>query len=299
MIKKLNILILVLLISFAGKLYSQEFKCSVSVQTPGIQGIDRTITESLKKAVTDFINNRKWSNYNFQVEERFECSLVFTFSSISGNNFTGKLNVVLKRPVYNSEYKSTTLNLVDNDIHFTYTPTQRMDFDENSYTNNLTSILAYYAYVMLGINFDTFSSNGGINMFQKANTILNAAQSSGEKGWSSFDGERNRYHLIENILNQTYSDLRTFYYNYHRLGLDVMWTDPTKGRAEITKSLELLKTTFNKRPGLYFLQVIVETKRDELVNIYREGDPYEKKTFVDILKNIDPSNSSKYDEVMK
>ena len=297
--KRAIIIVFALLFSFSSKIFSQELFCTVQVQTPGIQGVDPTIFESFKTAVTEFMNNKKWTGYNFKISERIEATLVFTFNSVDNDIFTGTLNIVAQRPVYNTDYKTTTLNLVDKDIHFQYTPTQRMDFTENTYTNNLTSILAYYAYIIIGIDFDTFSKDGGNAFFQKAVSVVNSAQNSGETGWSSFDGERNRYHLVNDILNSSYNDLRIFYYNYHRLGLDIMWNDAVKGRGEIANSLTLLKKVYNKRPGLYFLQVVVESKRDEMINIFKEGDPAEKNKFVATLKEIDPANGSKYNQVLK
>jgi len=297
--KSILILVLTLLIGFSGKVFSQELFCTVQIQTPGIQGIDPSIFESLKTSVTEFMNNRKWTGYNFKINERIESTLVFTFNEVDGDDFKGVLNIVLQRPVYNSSYNTTTLNIVDKNIHFKYTPTQRMDFTDNTYTNNLTSILAFYAYTMIGIDFDTYGKMGGTPFFQKANDVVNSAQNSGEKGWTGFDGEKTRYKLIAGILNNSYQDLRTFYYNYHRLGLDVMYQDVMKGRAEITKSLKLLKTVYDKQPSLYFLQVIVETKRDEMINIFKEGDPAEKNTLVSMMKQIDPANSSKYNKVLK
>ncbi len=295
----LRIFLLILLISGSGRLMSQELYITVQVQTPGIQGVDPTIFESFKTAVTEFMNNRKWTGYNFKINERIEGTLVFTFENVDGDNFKGMLNVVLQRPVYNTDYNSTTLNLVDKDIHFQYTPTQRMDFTDNTYTNNLTSILAYYAYIMIGIDFDTFGETAGTPFYQKANDVVNSAQNSGESGWSSFDGQRNRYHLVADLLNNSYKDLRIFYYNYHRLGLDVMYKDPAKGRGVIASSLKLLKSVYDKRPGLYLLQVIIETKRDEMINIFKEGDPAEKNQFVALMKEIDPANGSKYNKVLK
>ena len=297
--KPVLILALTLLFAFNSKIFSQEIYCKIQVQTPGVEGIDPSIFESFKTAVTEFMNNRKWTGYNFRINERIESTLVFTFNEVNGDSFKGMLNIVLQRPVYNTNYNTTTLNLVDKNIHITFTPTQRMDFNDNTYTNNLTSILAYYAYLMIGIDFDTFGKTGGTQFFQKANDVVTAAQNSGEKGWSSFDGEKTRYKLITDILNKSYNDLRVFYYEYHRLGLDVMAKDATKGRAEITKSLKNLKNVYDKRPGLYFLQVITETKRDEMINIFKDGDPAEKNTFVTLMKEIDPANGSKYDKVLK
>lgn len=279
--------------------HSQELQCDIQVQTPGIQGIDPSIFESFKESVKEFMNNRKWSGYNFKFKERIEATLVFTFDKVNGDLFKGSLNIVLQRPVYNSNYKSTTLNLSDKNILFRYTPTQRMDFIENSYTNNLTSLLAYYAYLMIGIDFDTFSKNGGTQFYQKANAVVTSAQSEGGKGWNPQDGQKTRYHLVNDLLNNSYDDLRIFYYNYHRLALDIMYKEPEKGRAKIAEDLKLLKKVYSKRPGLYLLQVIIETKRDEMINIFKEGEPDEKDNFVKLMTEIDPANSSKYKTVLK
>jgi len=297
MVKKLLILVFVLL--FAGKGFSQEFMCQVQIQTPGIQGVDRTIFESLRTSIYEFMNNRKWTGYSFKMEERIECTMVFTINeAVSSDEFKGTLNIVLQRPVYNTDYNSVLLNLVDKDIHIRYTPYQKMEFSDNTFSSNLTSILAFYAYTMLGMDFDSFSLDGGTAFFQKANDVVNSAQNSGEKGWGSFDGTKTRWSLIENLLNSSYNDLRIFTYNYHRLGLDVMSKDVMKGRAEITESLKLLKKVYNKRPGLYLLQVIIEAKREEMINLFKDADPAEKNQFIEIMKDLDPANSSKYNRVM-
>ncbi len=294
----LRIFFIALFIVSGVRALPQELVVTVQVQSPKIQGVDRSIFESFKTAVTEFMNNRKWTGYNFKINERIEATLVFTFENVDGDNFKGTLNVISQRPVYNTDYKTTTLNLVDKDIHFQYTPTQRMDFTENTYTNNLTSILAYYAYIIIGIDFDTFGKMAGTAFYQKANNVVNAAQNSGESGWDSFGSQKNRYHLVEGLINNSYKSLRLFYYNYHRLGLDQMYKDAAKGRAEIFNSLKLLKNVYDKRPGLYLLQVIVETKRDEMIDIFKEGDPAEKSQFVQLMKNIDPANGSKYNKVL-
>jgi hypothetical protein len=298
MVKK--ILIAVLIVLLAGKSFSQEFYCDVQIQTPGIQGVDPTIFDALKTSVYEFMNNRKWTGYNFKLEERIECTMVFTFNKApSANEFSGTLNIVLQRPVFNTDYNTVLLNLVDKNIHIFYTPYQKMEYADNTFSNNLTSILAFYAYTMLGMNFDSFSQDGGTAFYQKANDVVTSAQNSNEKGWGSFDGTKTRYSLIENLQNPSYGDLRTFIYRYHRLGMDVLSKNVMKGRAEISGNLKLLKNVYNKRPGLYLLQVIIEAKRDEMINLFKEADPAEKNNFVSTMKELDPANSSKYNKVMK
>jgi len=298
MAKKIAILLFVILI--AGKSFGQDFYCTVQIQSQKIQGVDPTIFDALKTSIYEFMNNRKWSGYNFKTEERIECTLVLTIDqAISSDEFKGTLNIVQQRPVFNTDYQTVLLNMVDKDIHIHFTPYQNMEYADNTFTNNLTSILAFYAYTMLGMDFDSFSEQGGTPYFQKAKDVVTAAQNSNEKGWGSFDGTKNRYSLIENLLNTSYNDLRVFNYRYSRLGLDVMSKDVMKGRAEINKSLKFLKNVYNKRPGLYLLQIIIEAKRDEMINIFKNGDPAEKNNFVSIMKDIDPANSSKYNRVMK
>ncbi len=298
MVKKLAILFFVILMALKG--FSQDIFCTVQIQTPKIQGVDPSIFDALKTSVYEFMNNRKWSTYNFKTEERIECTMVLTIEkAVSSDEFNATLNLVQQRPVFNTDYQTVLLNMVDKDIHFHYTPLQNMEFADNTYTNNLTSILAFYAYTMLGMDFDSFSEQGGTPFFQKANDVVTAAQNSNEKGWGSFDGTKTRYSLIKNLLNSSYADLRTFNYRYHRLGLDVMSKDVMKGRAEINTSLNLLKNVYKKRPGLYLLQIIVEAKRDEMINIFKDGDPAEKNNFITIMKDIDPANGSKYNRVMR
>ncbi len=219
--------------------------------------------------------------------------------AISTDEFKGKINLVLQRPVYGTDYNSVVINLVDNDVHFFYVPYQPMDFTENSYTDNLTSILGFYAYLMLGLDFDTYSLKGGSEFYQKAMSVATAAQNGNDLGWHPFDGPKNRYQLIEGLLNSSYSDIRTFLYQYHRLGLDVMSKDMIAGREVISKTLENLKKVYDKRPGLYLLQVIIEAKRDEIVNIFKEASPAEKTNMITIMKEVDPANGSKYLEVNK
>lgn len=296
--KKIFILIFIVLVSIKG--FGQDFYCTVQIQTPKIQGVDPAIFGELKTSIHDFMNNRKWSGYNFKTEERIECTMVLTIEqAISSDEFKGTLNIVQQRPVFNTDYQTVLLNMVDKDIHFHYTPHQNMEYADNTFSNNLTSILAFYAYTMLGMDFDSFSDQGGTPFFQKANDVVTSSQNANEKGWGSFDGTKTRYSLIENLLNSSYNDLRTFNYRYHRMGLDVMSKDVMKGRAEINTSLKLLKNVYNKRPGLYLLQIIIEAKRDEMINIFKNGDPAEKSNFIEIMKDIDPANGSKYNKVMR
>jgi len=249
--------------------FAQEFNCKVQINTQQVQGFDRSVVSDLQTAMTEFINNRKWSNYNFAPEERIECTLLFTVNQIISNDeFKGTFTLIMQRPVYNTDYSSPLLNMIDKNIKFKYLPSQSMNFSENTFTNNLTSLLAFYSYMMLGIDFDSFALNGGTVFYEKAMTIVQTAQNSGFSGWQSFESKKNRYHFVEQFLNKAYEPLRIFLYRYHRLGLDVMANNVIEGRKVILNSLSLLKKVYDKRPGLYDLQILLDAKRNEIINIF-------------------------------
>jgi len=281
-------------------IFAQEFYCKVDINTQQVQGFDRSVVSSLKTAMTEFINNRKWSNYNFTPEERINCTLLFTVSQIiSSDEFKGTFSIIMQRPVFKTSYRSPLLNMIDKNIRFKYTPSQAMNFSEGSYTDNLTSLLAFYSYMMLGIDFDSFAPDGGTVFYQKAMSVVQSAQNSGYTGWQSFESEKNRYHFVEQYLNKAYEPLRTFLYQYHRKGLDVMADNVTEGRKVILNSLSLLKDVYNKRPGLYDLQLILDAKRSEIINIFSKATPAEKNTMINILSEVDAPNGTRYREVLR
>jgi hypothetical protein len=211
--------------------------------------------------------------------------------------FVASLNIVASRPVYGSSYNSVILNYVDDKFDFEYVEYQAMDYQDNQFTSNLTSVLAYYVYLIMGLDFDSFSPFGGAPYYAKAEEIVNTAQSVANTGWASSEDQRNRYWLVENYLNQSYSDVRLFLYDYHFKGLDIMAERTNEGRAAIVESLKLLKNVHEEKPGLFALQLIIDAKKDELVNIFKAGNPTEKTTVIELMKEIDPANSSTYSKI--
>jgi hypothetical protein len=279
---------------------SQELNCSVQVTAQQVQGSDRKIFETLQTSIYEFMNNRIWTNYQFKLEERIECSFVLVISERrSSDQFSGTATVVLRRPVFNSSYFSTSFNLVDKDINFEYVEFQPLEYSDNSFTTNLTSILAFYAYMLIGLDFDTFSQYGGTPFFEKAEAVVNAAQNAAEPGWKAFESQKNRYWLVENMLNSAYSPLRKFQYEYHLKGLDEMYESAEKGRENIVTALDYLKEVNNNRPGLFLTTIIMDAKSNELVNVFSEGSPQQKTAAINILQEVDPANSSKYQDIMK
>ena len=297
---KKRLLIVVSIFVMLANASAQEFLCTIGIQSQKIEGVDKSVFDAMQTSMFEFMNNRKWSSYNFKMEERIKCTMVFTFDEVrGGDDFTGSVNVVLQRPIYNTDYASPVINMVDKDIHFRYIPYQTMDFVENSYTNNLTSILAYYAYLMLGLDFDTYSLYGGDEFYDKAQAVVTAAQSAPEQGWQAFEGPKNRNQFVGNILNGSYQSLRDFLYEYHRQGMDNLSEDKDGARSTIARSLRHFKTINDKRPGLYPLQVFVESKRNEIIDIFKKATPAEKTAMINIMKDVDPANSSLYDDVNK
>ena len=295
---KKSVLITLLLMAAVG-LSAQEFNCKVQINTQQVQGFDRSVITNLKTAITEFMNNRKWTDYNFKPEERIECTLLFTVSQlVSSDEFKGSFNIVMQRPVYKTNYRSPLLNMIDKNIQFHYTASQAMNFSDNTYSDNLTSLLAFYAYMMLGIDFDSFANQGGTAYYEKAMAVVQTAQTSNYTGWQAHESQKNRYHFVEGFLNKAYEGLRTFLYQYHRLGLDVMADDVAGGRKKILVSLAQLKSVNEKRPGLYNLQLILDAKRSEIINIFSKANMNEKNSMINIMSQTDPPNGNKYRQVL-
>ncbi len=293
-------IIIVFLFFLCTAVFSQEFNIVVQVTSPQVEGTEKKIFETLQQELNDFVNNRKWSNYAYKPEERIEGTMLVTVSQrTSSDQFVARLNVALRRPVFNASYNSTLLNYIDKDFEFTYVEFQPLEYNDNTFSSNLTSTIAYYLYIFLGIDGDTFTRMGGSPYYEKAQNIVNLAQNAREKGWKGFENQKNRYWLIENLTNPAYSSVREALYKYHRLGLDVMSDDVERGRASINESLELLRKANRERPGLFLLQLFLEAKRDELVNIYSGASPMDKTQAVNILKEIDPANAAKYQKILE
>jgi len=292
-----RLLLIIMLTLWGISSYAQEMNCIVSVSAQQLEGTDKHIFETLQNAIYEFINNRKWTNYNVRVEERIECTMLITVSQrLGADEYSGNINLVLRRPVLNSAYNSVLLNYIDKGFQFRYTEFQPLDYNDGTFSSNLTSVIAFYTYMYLGLYFDSFSQNGGQAFLVKAQDVVTAAQSASEPGWKAFDGTRNRYWMVENFLNPSNSALREFYYKYHRLGLDQMYEKVDAGRDNCTQSLDGIMTLFNSKPDLFALQLLTDAKRDEFINIYSDQKvpPTEKATVLNIFKEIDPANGSKY-----
>nr|WP_321485831.1 DUF4835 family protein [uncultured Draconibacterium sp.] len=297
MIKQIVIALFFLFI-FIGEGVAQELRCNVTVSARGIQGANQNLFRTMQSDLYDFMNNRKWTDNVYSYDEKIRCNILIRLDEqISADEFKGSINVQLTRPIFNSSYTSTVLNIKDNDFHCKYVEFQPLEFNETSNRDNLTNIMAFYAYVILGFDYDTFSEEGGTEYFQKAQSIVNNSQNARERGWKAFESERNRYWLIENILNKSYSSFRTCMYNYHRNGLDLMADKVEEGRANIADALRDIQKVFRRRPSTYILQMFFDAKADELVNIFSKSFPDERNRVMTILTEVDPSNGRKYEKI--
>ena len=293
----------VLMALAAGTAGAQELYCNVQVSAQKIQGSNREIFQSMQRDIYEFMNSMVWTDNVFSFAERIECNLLINLDEqLSADEFRGTIQVQLSRPVFNTTYESTVLNFVDNYFQFRYVEFQPLEFNPNSHTSNLVSVLAYYAYMLIGMDFDTYSQGGGTPYFQVAEKIVTNAQNAPEQGWKPYDGSRNRnrYWMVKNILDTEYSGVRQFIYLYHLRGLDRMESDMTQARTEIYESLRRLQEVYRRRPDpfMYYMTVIIDAKADEIVNIFSQGFPEEKNRVVQILNEIDPANETKYQKIL-
>jgi len=293
---------LIILISGAEVLYSQELNCNIQVSAQKIQGSNRQVFESMQRDIYEFMNNTVWTNHVFSYAERIECNIIINLTDqFSADEFRGTIQVQLKRPIFNTTYNSTMLNFMDNNFQFRYVEFQPLEFDPNSYRSSLVSVLAYYAYMIIGFDYDSYSTLGGTEFFQVAEKIVTNAQNASEPGWKPYDGSRNknRYWLVKNTLDKEYEGVRRFIHEYNINGLDRMESRTAEARTGIAESLKLLLDVYRAKPDpyMYLLQVILESKADELVNIFSEAFPEEKSRVIQILIEIDPGNKSKYEKI--
>lgn len=279
--------------------FSQELNCKVQVLSQQIVGTDKRVFETLQSAIFEFMNNKKWTTDAFKNIERIDCSILINITERPAiDQFKGTFQIQARRPVFKSSYNSVLLNNNDNDFSFSYLENQPLEFTENSHLSNLTSVLAFYAYFIIGLDYDSFALNGGTPYLQKALNIVNTAQSSSDVGWKAFDGNKNRYWLINNMLDASFVPLRECTYKYHRLGLDVMTDNQEVGRDAISESLEGLKKVHEIKPLSFSVQVFFNAKADEIVNIYSNASNAEKGKLITLLNEIDPTNSNKYQKII-
>jgi len=290
-------IVVAVLLSFTSK--SQELNCQVSVISPLIQGTtEKQIFEQLQKAIFEFMNNTKWTKDNYTTNERIDCSILINVTKrLSTDDYSATIQIQSRRPVYKSSYFSPLLNYIDENFTFKYQQFQQLDFNLNSYQNNLTSVLAFYAYIIIAKDYDSFSNLGGTEYYQKAQLVVTNAQTSADQGWKSFETNKNRYWIVEDILQPVYLPIRECTYKYHRLGLDIMHAKNDEGRKELLNSTELLLGVYKNRPASFMMEMFFNAKADELVNVFSKAPPAEKDKALEIFTKVDPTNTIRYNKI--
>ena len=275
----------------------QELNCQVEVNADQIQTANKQVFKTLEEAINEYMNTNKFSNAQFSVNEKINCRLFFTIKEYNDNTMIGDLQIQSSRPVYNSTYTTTLINFKDTKIEFSYQENEPLIFSENNMESNLTAILNFYAYLILAIDFDSFSLKGGDAFFEKAQNVVQMAQSSGESGWKAFEDTKNRPSVLAAYTEPNTSIIRTLLYEYHRLGLDEMVLSPDKGRAKISSTLSYLKKIYDVAPMSVALSIFKDSKLDELVNLYTKSSQTERDNAYEILSTLYPTENDRVTKI--
>ncbi|SDH67941.1 protein of unknown function [Pedobacter terrae] len=296
MIKKI---VLILLLLGFGKLHAQELNARVTLLAPQVSNISKPTLDALQKTIRDFLNNNKFSNESYKPQERIDCSFVITINSWDGGSgYMAEAQIQSSRPVFNSSYNSTLLNMSDKNFDFSFNDGATIDFSDQNYISNISALLTYYAYTIIGMDKDSFSKMAGTPFYKKAQNIINLAQASGNTGWRAADGLRNRFWFNENVLNPIFAELRNFIYSYHLSGLDQL-TDNDKGLMQIVAALPALQQMDKQKLGSIFPNVYFAAKAEEVTNVLSKLNGQERMKAYNMLAEIDPANIGKYEGLKK
>ena len=298
-IKKLLYLFICLLLTFSAK--SQELNARVTINSDKVQGTNKQVFTTLQTALTEFINNRKWTDATFAVNERIDCSFTLIINEMpTESSFKGELQIQARRPVYNSSYSTTLFNFRDTQLDFDYTEFEPLEYTQNTLQNNLTASVVFYIYVILGLDFDSFAQTGGSPFIQQAMQVVTLAQSEmAWTGWKAFDSNRNRHALATALTDNTSAVLREMWYTYHRKGLDEMAANPDRGRTTIIETLPALKEIQTARPGSVLMQLFSDSKLDEVVSVYSKANQTEKQEGYKLLSTIFPTQTTRLEPLKK
>jgi hypothetical protein len=294
-----KILFLFLIVFSSTTIFAQEFACQVNVLTPRIQSSDKKIFTTLQTAIYEFMNNTRWTNDKFKAEEKIECSIQIEITErVSTDEFKASIQVSARRPVFGTSYNSPLINYKDDDFTFRYVEFQTLDYAGEAGRNpNLVAVLAFYANIILGLDYDTYAKYGGGEYFAKAQSIVANNTNAAEPGWKAFEANRNRYWLCENINNPIYKPIRTLYYDFHRKGMDTMSKTRDESIRVCADAIENLRRVHVDKPQSVFMKTLFDAKADEVVNIFTGASGDIKSNMVLILSEIDPSNSTKYNKI--
>ena len=293
------IYIVCMFISGMDLLEAQEFNMKITLNTNQIQGTDKSVFEKMEESLNKLVNDRKWTDATFATNELIGGSILITINEVQENTYKGDVQIIVNRPVYNATYNTPLLNYRDTEFEFSYLLGENLEYIENNINSNLVATVAYYVYIILGLDFDSYALNGGKPYYEKAMQIVNNAQSLNTKGWAPFGGDRNRYAMAMALTEESSSVFHSMWYNYHRKGLDEMAANPSRGRAGVIATVPDLQTIYKARPASAILSFYGDTKLDELINIYSEATSEEKSEAYKILQPIFPTKRYVIDKIKK
>lgn len=296
-------LLLVSLFLLLNTTNAQELACTVDIEFAKTQSTDPKIFENLEAAITEFMNSRKWTEDEFLDHEKISCSILINIDQeLSANEFAGQFIIQSERPVYDSNYKTVVYSFKDDNFKFEYNEFGNLEYSDNNFLSNLTSFLAYYAYMVIAYDYESFSPEGGTPYFLKAQDVINAIPSNQKaryEGWSTFGSKRSRAEVVEDVLNPRYKKYREVIYNFHFNGLDKMSEDVEAARKVITKSIGDLESIHEDKPTSDLLKIFFIAKGDELISLYSAAPNSERNRIIELLSDMDPVNANKYQEIGK
>ncbi|MFS4417139.1 DUF4835 family protein [Maribacter sp. 2307ULW6-5] len=277
---------------------AQELNCTVTVNSDQVSQTNQQIFKTLERSLTDFVNKRKWTNRVYKENERVNCQMFITVTDYEADRFTANIQIQSSRPVYNTSYETPIFNYKDNQFNFQYIEFQPLVLNENVFESNLVAVVSYYAYIILGLDADTFSLEGGTELFRKAQQLTTQAQGSSFAGWNQDASDnRTRFDLISDLLSNTYKEYRVAMYNYHRKGMDVMADNNSAGKQVVAGTMNLLETMVRRRPNAFLIATFFDAKSDEIRNLFSDGPKVDIVKLKETLNKIAPLYSSTWNEI--
>ncbi|WP_373517522.1 DUF4835 family protein [Pricia sp.] len=291
-----KIYILLVVSCFGLSLQAQELNCTVTVNSDQVAQTNQQIFKTLERSLNDFVNKNKWTNRTYQENERVNCQMFITITKYESNRFEGNIQIQSSRPVYNTSYETSVFNYKDSDFNFEYIEFQPLVFNKNVFESNLVGVVSYYAYVILGLDADTFALEGGTDSFRTSQQITTQAQGSNFSGWDQ-NSDRSRFELVDNLLSNTYREYRIAMYNYHRKGLDILGDNNSTGKQVIAGTMKLFETMIQRRPNAFLIQTFFDAKADEIQNIFSDGPKVDIVELKETLNAVAPTYSNTWKDI--
>ncbi len=293
--RKLYTTVICILFSFVVK--AQELQCTVTVNSDQVSQTNQQVFKTLERSLSDFINKSKWTNRTYKENERVNAQMFITVTEFESSRFKANIQIQSSRPVYNTSYDSPIFNYKDNQFDFEYIEFQPLVYNRNVFDSNLVGVVSYYVYILLGLDADTFSLEGGTEHFKQAQQIVTQAQGSNFRGWSQDAGSRTRFELIDNLLSNTFREYRIAMYNYHRKGLDVLADNNSTGKQIIAGTMRLFETLIKRRPNAFLIQTFFDAKSEEIRNVFSDGPKIDVVKLKETLNRIAPFYSNTWNEI--